>query len=672
MLSNAATNSVLTKSAFAGQTSHEKLQTMSVYRYDPLDSEASDVRVITLLPDEFESPIVISLATIALADIGAHEALSYAWGKLGDRQDVTIRGKKDYALPITASLVEALRYLRSTTESRSLWTDAVCIDQQNLDERGSQVTLMSQIYSEARRVILWVGPASDDSDLAIDYILKLAMRVSIDWQTTGLYPLTDEAHWADHAVPLPLSDEEYTALFHFYSRSWFQRLWVWQEVHLADTALLLCGSRSLDWKAVRTGVVCLGLKPRPEVVEWPAPEAAFTISAFARTYNYPLSALLHETRESCCSDPRDRVYALLSFLDAEIQSRIIPNYKLSVDAVYQDVVRRHIAIGHADGLNLLSTIDNSEDMPGYPSWVPHWNTTRATTRLHHSKAALATRPCVNLVSAKVIAALGVRIAEISEAMPIIISSNTSQPAVIEEVRRLHKYVLPQCRPDEPHQHLPSFLKTLTADYIAERHHPPYAWRASTEDLKSFQDMIFEGRDHDDALIMRVLRNIREYAPGRSLCTTTDQRLCLAPSRTRPGDVLTVLLGCDSPLVLRSASPGATQYYIMGESFCHGIMDGESLLGPLSHAWQLVIRHDRPFVMDSIAFRKAATGELSAEDPRLGVLQGGWTRQAHENEEFQTLFRKKNGEAWMETWDDPRISPDELRRGDVQLETFKLI
>jgi Heterokaryon incompatibility protein (HET) len=185
-----------------------------------------------------------------------------------------VKGHKNGTLSITANLAEALKYLRNSTAARLLWIDAICINQQDLEERGRQVRLMAKIYSRARRVILWVGPKSEDSDLAVDCISKIASRVGVRWQTTHLYPITDESDWADHDVPLPLSDIEHSALFRFYSRSWFKRLWVWQEVHLATDAILLCGVRSVDWKAVRTGVICMGVKPRPGMVEWPAPEPA--------------------------------------------------------------------------------------------------------------------------------------------------------------------------------------------------------------------------------------------------------------------------------------------------------------------------------------------------------------------------------------------------------------
>jgi hypothetical protein len=649
---------------------------MDVYQYTPLKADLSEIRVMTLLPGDFESPVIVSLLTTALAEVGtltpSPEALSYAWGPLNERIDITVKGHKNEMLSITADLAEALKYLRNSTAARLLWIDAICINQQDLEERGRQVRLIGKIFSRARRVILWVGPKSEDSDLAMDCISMIASRVKVRWQTTQLYPITNESHWADHDVPLPLSDTEHAALFRFYSRSWFKRLWVWQEVYLAADALLLCGVRSVHWKAVRTGVLCLGLKPRPGVVEWPAPDAAFSICAFVMTENYPLSDLLHETKDSSCSDPRDKVYALLSFLDQDIQSRIIPNYNMSAQEVYEDVLLQHFEIGHRDGPRLLSTVEIRKEIPDSPSWVPRWDFPRVATRLFHGKASLATLPCISRLSTTAIEVLGVYVTKISKVEPINLLNDASQQAIISELRRLKEHILPEHGQNGFCQSLYPFLETVTANYVAERHHPPYAWRPSAEDFQPFLGVVFEGNELKDPLVDRLLRNIREFGLGRALCTTTDRRFCLSPIGTRPGDIVAVFLGCDSPMVLRPTTPDCLQYWVVGEAFCHGIMDGEALLGPLPEHWRIVIRHDRPSNIDCTAFWNSKSRQFSAEDPRLGNLSEGWRRQSHANEAFQTLFiRDHNGEC-LETWEDPRIATHELRLKGVQLKTFKLV
>jgi len=64
-------------------------------------------------------------------------------------------------------------------------------------------------------VIVWVGPKSEDGDLAIDRITTIASRVKVNFQTAQLSSITDDLHWADYDEPLQLSDTEHTALFRF-------------------------------------------------------------------------------------------------------------------------------------------------------------------------------------------------------------------------------------------------------------------------------------------------------------------------------------------------------------------------------------------------------------------------------------------------------------------------
>ena len=61
---------------------------------------------------------------------------------------------------ITPNLFEVLRRVRLPHASRNLWADSICIDQDNKEEKGDQVPIMSQIYRAAKRVLSYVG--SDD------------------------------------------------------------------------------------------------------------------------------------------------------------------------------------------------------------------------------------------------------------------------------------------------------------------------------------------------------------------------------------------------------------------------------------------------------------------------------------------------------------------------------
>jgi len=60
--------------------------------------------------------------------------------------------------------------LRLESEPRVLWADAVCINQQDDNEKSKQVQLMLDIFASASKVLAWTGEASYDSDDAMDLI----------------------------------------------------------------------------------------------------------------------------------------------------------------------------------------------------------------------------------------------------------------------------------------------------------------------------------------------------------------------------------------------------------------------------------------------------------------------------------------------------------------------
>ena len=101
-----------------------------------------------------------------------------------------------------------------------LWIDALCINQDNISERSAQVQLMDKIYQQASRVLIYLGEAESGSDNAMD---SIAQRHSDKYST------------------------QMGVLDFFQRRPWFNRVWVLQEVALADCALAICGSKCVPW-----------------------------------------------------------------------------------------------------------------------------------------------------------------------------------------------------------------------------------------------------------------------------------------------------------------------------------------------------------------------------------------------------------------------------------------
>jgi hypothetical protein len=86
-----------------------------------------------------------------------------------------------------------------------LWIDAVCINQDNEEEKEHQIQLMARIYSQANRLVVWLGETADDSDLALEEIRVARGKKS-----------TDSSN----------NKKIQQAVLALLQRPWFRRMWV--------------------------------------------------------------------------------------------------------------------------------------------------------------------------------------------------------------------------------------------------------------------------------------------------------------------------------------------------------------------------------------------------------------------------------------------------------------
>lgn len=125
----------------------------SFYQYSPLLVEGS-IRLLKLLPGQTNDTIDCTLVQVKLEDGPNYEALSYAWGDPEDKAIVRCDGK---IVMVPRNLKDALHRLKLREESRILWADAICINQDDDVEKGPQVGLMARIYGDASKVCVWLG-----------------------------------------------------------------------------------------------------------------------------------------------------------------------------------------------------------------------------------------------------------------------------------------------------------------------------------------------------------------------------------------------------------------------------------------------------------------------------------------------------------------------------------
>jgi hypothetical protein len=80
---------------------------------------------------------------------------------------VLAEDRNEGVLSVSRNLDLALRYLRHTYTPRSIWIDALCINQVDRAEKSVQVALMGLIYSQADSVIAWLSPEEHNSHTAL-------------------------------------------------------------------------------------------------------------------------------------------------------------------------------------------------------------------------------------------------------------------------------------------------------------------------------------------------------------------------------------------------------------------------------------------------------------------------------------------------------------------------
>lgn len=344
-----------------------------------------------------------------------YEALSYVWGN-DIASDFVLCGKA--RITIGKNLSVALRQLRRVDRTRTLWIDAICINQKDVDEKEVQVGSMHQVYSNAQQVIIFVGePATPlphwDPRAAFKMATKLAkveevqpnlvMRLRL--RRYGFPILRHEALKRYLGFPRP-GNKSYTALRIFFNLPWFNRMWVLQEAVCAAKATIVCGEHEMSWHdfmrgtdfGLRSGLFAPVHTPRtPPFVSDAAPRGNLSkaiqmyrlgrsrksqpSSTDARSMD--LFQLLRRFHGSCVKDPRDKVFALLGLaslpsmaaLEADLESfEVRVDYRVEANDLFKRLAQSILKASKC--LDLLSIPSCRADGP---SWIPDWSVVNQQT-----------------------------------------------------------------------------------------------------------------------------------------------------------------------------------------------------------------------------------------------------------------------------------------------------
>lgn len=205
-----------------------------VYCYDrTLDARNLEVRLLEVEPAlTIGAKVKATVLQVSLRSphYPAYEAVSYCWEPARAGKDLSVEYIEldGQTALFPASAVQALANLRHKHKKRTLWLDAICINQQHESEQQHQVAIMGEIYGRANRVLIWLGEGSWDAALARHSMSVLLKQVGKELPTDrSLADTVSSGQGQARKSHTRLPPNAYNgALQAFFAQRWFTRLWV--------------------------------------------------------------------------------------------------------------------------------------------------------------------------------------------------------------------------------------------------------------------------------------------------------------------------------------------------------------------------------------------------------------------------------------------------------------
>ncbi|KAK1749403.1 HET-domain-containing protein [Echria macrotheca] len=610
------------------------------FPYNHLRHENAEIRLLTLRPGSLNDPIHCELTICSLQAAPPYKALSYVWGDAATsshpHNTILLEGHR---FSVTQNLLLALHHLRpqDATAPLTLWVDAICINQANVDERNRQVAVMRQIYASAERVIIWLG---GDDEYTADGVMDIIREAN---------DLAQVSSRSEHPPAKDLSDLlRQCADFYFalaVVRPWFSRVWIIQELAMAKRdPLVLIGNRSVSWtvlvgvwnmiaeeilpnlgaenseqqanqntnKEVGGDGVQKNLRDDGKSDRWSKVKLDVLDDLFRSVQQKggeTLRRLLIISRTSQSTDPKDKVYALLGLLSPAETSATgsipIPiDYRKQTWEVFSDATSHIFSRG--EGPYFLSGIflPGTSIPNGLPSWVP--DLSRQTSETATQPSGVQFHPpagimgasgmgaeCMNgyrLSDKRTLRVEGLFIDVIDEIIPL-------GESLGELVRRLPFVdAVAKTARERPYVKDGATTKACLLMEGFKRNEPLWKTLICSKSWMSgyhmapveYGDMyqrLLHGPDHpwgseyktDNEYELALAQGIHQ----KVLFTTTGGLVGVCIPDGRPGDIITLWFGSPVPFVLRAtgqtvsiAGTEKSVHQLVGASYVGGIMAGE--------------------------------------------------------------------------------------------------
>lgn len=620
--------------------------------YAPLSEQWREIRLITILPGYFDDDVRVSIEHRRLEtdDPPEYWALSYVWGSTDDHSFVTVEDGTNPAvssakIAITQNLLSALQHIRGQFNQSMYWIDAICINQRNVVERGQQVAIMAHIYRTATRVLAWLGPSTDNSTLGFDVVRRLGAEATpfdLDHKTYGYAGYDDSAidQRSGGNFSLNLETSEVAAYRALIFRPWFDRVWIRQEIGLGyKNALLMCGNDTIPWTTFYSVVFHLQYfvksKSRlsPKIRSTAMGRRETLIRSLAIQPRMELSYALRDARASACSDPRDRVYSVLSFTS---HSDLVPDYQKSVSDVYREIAR---LLYTSDTFNLQLVLAScsldSRRMAQLPSWAPDWNVpSNPDEGLYSTKGFGSLLHLPEFTADGVLGMAGVLVDTITTLRPSG-AWRADEVGGIEgriHARGVIRNLVPFIGPDDLYQPrgtplLEAYAKTLVSGFFEPSIADNGEFFTFNSELavRSLKKLLYDDDEkfllcessHSEVNVDHYIARVTDAVWDRSMALTEKGYVTLVPREARLGDMVCHFVGSALPMIIRGLPEKSRRYAIVGPAYVEGLMNEEALFGELPAPYKFArIRSTvQNWTAFWNAFKNVDSNELQWLDPR---------------------------------------------------------
>ncbi|KAI4916359.1 uncharacterized protein J4E92_009276 [Alternaria infectoria] len=549
--------------------------------------------------------------TLSVKDLasaaGTFACVSYVWGDPNKTVSIEVDNQE---VQITKNLFDFLCHIRDPNETLTLWADAICINQADLNEKSQQVAMMGDIYSRCSVVHIWLGTISDSLPPG---------TAPFAW----IEHMAEGKHW--HTLPGILDEqdgkpsEEFTndriAFDLMISSPWWQRSWTVQEVILPKSTILWYGTYHTTWnsfaQAIRNQDTRVSYCCLPETLEtkkhWLKIKVidAFmyeheTINWFREYYHgsiatipghtstidgvMPFKETLLSFSKRQCHDPRDKVFSFLALAPPRMFDNYKPDYTEPLAETWTDVYR--LMLDHtADVSAVLQGNGFGPNGNGRPSWVRDLASMPTDPMYERHRLSLAGMyQCSGESVGTFISTdngelhVKAREADVIRHVSTPHTLKSGPRAMMANMRHWHQLAMQVLSCTNEAIIRKPFQRTLCATLHSMKEGS--SWRRSTdEDLPSLQDWqeFLDSEPDVFPFHSTYLSPVIVAAEDRCFYITDKGNMGLAYPGVRPGDEVCALMGMRVPVVLRKAEgehDDRNAYHFIGDCFLLDHMDGE--------------------------------------------------------------------------------------------------